>query len=128
LTRQVRARKANGSESRMFCRKTLNRHLNQADLAAWDKSSLLQMIHGADRSAYDLKGDPRGEVFLVVFALYLAVGLGRNHGNFDLLFCQEIRTRWSASKPLSASLRILELSARLLNSCTKNARSITCGA
>src|ERR1700722_18802587 len=23
----------------MFCRKTLNRHRNQADLAAWDKSS-----------------------------------------------------------------------------------------
>ena len=39
LTRQVRARKANGSEPRMFCRKTLNRHRNQADLAAWDKSS-----------------------------------------------------------------------------------------
>jgi hypothetical protein len=23
----------------MFCRETLNRHRNQADLAAWDKSS-----------------------------------------------------------------------------------------
>ena len=39
LTRQVRARKANESEPRMFCRKTLNRHRNQAYLAAWDKSS-----------------------------------------------------------------------------------------
>ena len=39
LTRQVRARKANGSEPRMFCRKTLNCHRNRADLAAWDKSS-----------------------------------------------------------------------------------------
>ena len=33
------ARKANESEPRMFCRKTLNRHRNQADLASWDKSS-----------------------------------------------------------------------------------------
>ena len=32
-------RKANGSELRMFCRKTLNRHRNRADLAALDKSS-----------------------------------------------------------------------------------------
>jgi hypothetical protein len=32
-------RKANGSELRIFCRKTLNRHRNRADLAALDKSS-----------------------------------------------------------------------------------------
>ena len=28
-----------GGEPRMFCRKTLNRHRNQADLGAWDKPS-----------------------------------------------------------------------------------------
>src|ERR1035441_8471702 len=37
MTRQVCARKANGSEPRMLCRKTLNRHRNQVDLAAWDQ-------------------------------------------------------------------------------------------
>src|ERR1039458_5862120 len=37
MTRQVCARKANGSEPRMLCRKTLNRHRNQVDLAAWDR-------------------------------------------------------------------------------------------
>jgi hypothetical protein len=38
-TRQVRIRKANESEPRMFCRKTPNRRQNQVYLAAWDKSS-----------------------------------------------------------------------------------------
>jgi hypothetical protein len=33
----VRTRKANESEPRMFCRKTPNRHQNQADLATWDQ-------------------------------------------------------------------------------------------
>src|ERR1035441_6865874 len=37
MTRQVCAGKANGSEPRMLCRKTLNRHRNQVDLAAWDQ-------------------------------------------------------------------------------------------
>jgi hypothetical protein len=37
MTRQVCARKANGSEPRMLCRKRLNRHRNQVDLAARDR-------------------------------------------------------------------------------------------
>lgn len=49
VTRQVRARKANGSEPRMLCRKTLNRHRNQVDLAAWDRVQ--------QGPAYGLDGD-----------------------------------------------------------------------
>jgi len=40
------ARMANGSEPRTFCREPLNRHRNQADLAAWDKPSGSPFVGG----------------------------------------------------------------------------------
>ena len=46
-TRQVCTRKANESEPRMFCRKTPNRHQNQADLAAWDQVQQ-EPVYGLD--------------------------------------------------------------------------------
>ena len=47
MTRQVCARKANGSEPRMLCRKTLNRHRNQVDLAACDQVQQ-EPVYGLD--------------------------------------------------------------------------------
>jgi hypothetical protein len=47
MTRQVSARKANGSEPRMLCRKRLNRHRNQVDLAAWDQVQQ-EPVYGLD--------------------------------------------------------------------------------
>jgi hypothetical protein len=43
----VWARKANGSEPRMLCRKRLNRHQNQADLAVWDEVQQ-EPVYGLD--------------------------------------------------------------------------------
>src|ERR1035441_3909200 len=51
MTRQVSARKANGSEPRMLCRKRLNRYRNQLDLAAWDQVQ--------QEPVYGLDGDPQ---------------------------------------------------------------------
>jgi len=47
MTRQASARKANGSEPRMLCRKRLNRHRNQVDLAAWDQVQQ-EPVYGLD--------------------------------------------------------------------------------
>ena len=47
MTRQVSARKANESEPRMLCRKRLNRHRNQVDLAAWDQVQQ-EPVYGLD--------------------------------------------------------------------------------
>ena len=47
MTRQVCARKANESEPRMLCRKRLNRHRNQVDLAACDQVQQ-EPVYGLD--------------------------------------------------------------------------------
>jgi len=53
FTRQVRARKANGSEPQMFCRKTLNRRLSRADYEiedlSLDRQHLLNPRQGGKR-------------------------------------------------------------------------------
>jgi hypothetical protein len=63
---EIRSR-VNDQIAQLWRSKTLKDKEEVREWALEDREAfetLLQMIHGADRSAYDLKGDPRGEVIL----------------------------------------------------------------
>lgn len=58
--------RVNDQIAELWRSKTLKDKEKVRDWALGDKEAfetLLQMVHGADRAAYDLAGDPRGEVF-----------------------------------------------------------------
>ena len=84
-TRQVRTRKANESEPRMFCRKTLNCHQNQADLATWDEVQ--------QEPVYGLDGDRQLSGASLVQAFMRNMGTWRSDAKGETQWEAPVRVR-----------------------------------